>query len=68
MAAGLKFRVAKAKDFKLKLQGRSEGRKGRLSVTAEVFQVAPEVAIVEFLEYAKFCEEDVRHRRLVCRV
>ena len=67
VAAGLKFRVAKAKDFKLKLQGRSEGRKGRLSVTAEVFQVAPEVAVVEFLksagdtlEYAKFCEEDVR--------
>ncbi|KAB5513842.1 hypothetical protein DKX38_027748 [Salix brachista] len=44
-----------------------EGRKGRLAVTAEVFEVAPEVAVVEFskssgdtLEYAKFCEEDVR--------
>ncbi|KAM7277139.1 hypothetical protein ACFE04_019005 [Oxalis oulophora] len=49
------------------LQGNTEGRKGRLSVTAEVFEVAPEVAVVEFskssgdtLEYAKFCEEDVR--------
>lgn len=67
VAKGLKFRVAKVKDFKLKLQGQSEGRKGRLSLTAEVFEVAPEVAIVELLksagdtlEYAKFCEEDVR--------
>ncbi|KAJ0030841.1 hypothetical protein Pint_12499 [Pistacia integerrima] len=67
VAKGINFKVAKVKDFKVKLQGRSEGRKGRLSVTAEVFEVAPEVAIVEFskssgdtLEYAKFCEEDVR--------
>ncbi|KAK7351351.1 hypothetical protein VNO77_10732 [Canavalia gladiata] len=66
-AKGLRFRVAEVKDFKIKLQGTSEGRKGRLSVTAEVFEVAPEVAVVEFsksagdtLEYAKFCEEDVR--------
>ncbi|KAK8479293.1 hypothetical protein V6N13_051606 [Hibiscus sabdariffa] len=67
MAKGLNFKVGKAKDFKMRLQRSSEGRKGRLSMTAEVFEVAPEVAIVEFskstgdtLEYAKFCEEDVR--------
>ncbi|KAF6157982.1 hypothetical protein GIB67_002876 [Kingdonia uniflora] len=67
MANGLGFRVAKVKDFKVKMQGSDEGRKGRLAVTAEVFEVAPEVAIVEFeksagdtLEYVKFCEEDVR--------
>ncbi|KAF2287273.1 hypothetical protein GH714_039510 [Hevea brasiliensis] len=67
VAKGLNFKVAKVKDFKMRLQGQSEGRKGRLSVTAEVFEVAPEVAVVEFsksggdtLEYAKFCEEDVR--------
>ncbi|XP_027354272.1 CBL-interacting serine/threonine-protein kinase 5-like [Abrus precatorius] len=66
-AKGLSFRVAEVKDFKIKLQGATEGRKGRLLVTAEVFEVAPEVAVVEFsksagdtLEYAKFCEEDVR--------
>ncbi|XP_061365284.1 CBL-interacting serine/threonine-protein kinase 5-like [Gastrolobium bilobum] len=66
-AKGLSFRVAEVKDFKIRLQGPSEGRKGRLSVTAEVFEVAPEVAVVEFsksagdtLEYAKFFEEDVR--------
>ncbi|KAM7255719.1 hypothetical protein ACFE04_008617 [Oxalis oulophora] len=47
--------------------GNCEGRKGQLSVTAEVFEVAPELAFVEFskssgdtFEYAKFCEEDVR--------
>ncbi|XP_021820926.1 CBL-interacting serine/threonine-protein kinase 5-like [Prunus avium] len=67
VAKGLSFKVAKVKDFKIRLQGPNEGRKGRLSVTAEVFEVAPEVAVVEFLksagdtlEYAKFCEEDVR--------
>ncbi|XP_062019551.1 CBL-interacting serine/threonine-protein kinase 5-like [Rosa rugosa] len=66
-AKGLSFKVGNVKDFKLRLQGPNEGRKGRLSVTAEVFEVAPEVAVVEFsksagdtLEYVKFCEEDVR--------
>ncbi|XP_028799139.1 CBL-interacting serine/threonine-protein kinase 5 [Neltuma alba] len=67
VAKGLSFRVGNEKGFKIRLQGPSEGRKGRLTVTAEVFEVAPEVAVVEFskssgdtLEYAKFCEEDVR--------
>ncbi|CAN1243409.1 CBL-interacting serine/threonine-protein kinase 5 [Linum perenne] len=66
-AKGINFRVGKVKDFKMSLVGPCEGRKGRLSMTAEVFEVAPEVAIVEFsksagdtLEYAKFCEEDAR--------
>ncbi|XP_043695406.1 CBL-interacting serine/threonine-protein kinase 5-like [Telopea speciosissima] len=67
VAKGLKFRIMKVKDFKVKMQGVEEGRKGKLLVTAEVFEVAPGVAIVEFsksagdsLEYAKFCQEDVR--------
>lgn len=67
VAKGMNFKVAKVKDFKIRLRGDSEGRKGPLSVTAEVFEVAPEMAVVEFskssgdsLEYAKFCEEDVR--------
>ncbi|GMI81516.1 CBL-interacting protein kinase 25, SNF1-RELATED PROTEIN KINASE 3.25 [Hibiscus trionum] len=66
-AKGLNFKVGNVKDFKMKLQGSSEGRKGKLLVTVEVSEVAPEVAIVEFskssgdtLEYAKFCEENVR--------
>ncbi|GAA0154449.1 hypothetical protein LIER_12425 [Lithospermum erythrorhizon] len=56
-----------SKDYKVKMQGNFEGRKGKLEVAAEVFEVAPEVAVVEFskssgdtLEYKKFCEEDVR--------
>lgn len=67
VARGLSFKVAKVKDFKVTLQGPCEGRKGKLAVTAEVFEVAPEVAVVEFskssgdtLEYTRFCEEDVR--------
>lgn len=66
-AEGLSFKVTEVKDFKIRMRGPPEGRKGRLFVTAEVFEVAPEVAVVEFsksagdtMEYAKFCEEDVR--------
>ncbi|KAG8381905.1 hypothetical protein BUALT_Bualt05G0021400 [Buddleja alternifolia] len=61
------FKVARLKGFKLRLLGSTEGRKGRLYVTTEVFKVAPEVTVVEFskfsgdtLEYIKFCEEDIR--------
>nr|GLL29272.1 CBL-interacting serine/threonine-protein kinase 5-like [Ipomoea trifida] len=67
LAKKLNFRIACAKEFKVKMQGNSDGRKGKLSVTAEVFEVAPEVTVVEFsksagdtLEYRKFCDEDVR--------
>nr|URY23017.1 CBL-interacting serine/threonine-protein kinase 25 [Nitraria billardierei] len=63
----MNFKVSKLKDFKVRLQGKFEGRKGRLAVTAEVYEVAAEVAVVEFsksagdtLEYVKFCQEDVR--------
>ncbi|KAK7283125.1 hypothetical protein RIF29_12430 [Crotalaria pallida] len=64
---GLSFKVTEVKDFKIRMRGPPEGRKGSLFVTAEVFEVAQEVAVVEFsksagdtLEYVKFCEEDVR--------
>ncbi|KAI4330020.1 hypothetical protein MLD38_028334 [Melastoma candidum] len=67
LARKLNFKVVNLKDFKVKLQGKSEGRKGKLSVTAEVFEFAPEVAVVELakssgdtVEYRKFCEEDIR--------
>ncbi|KAJ0536820.1 putative protein kinase CAMK-CAMKL-CHK1 family [Helianthus annuus] len=63
----LKMLKSKQNDYKVKMQGMSEGRKGKLSVTVEVFEVAPEVTVVEFsksagdtLEYKKFCEDDVR--------
>ncbi|KAK4771354.1 hypothetical protein SAY87_031886 [Trapa incisa] len=64
VAKKLNFGVLSVKDYKVKLQGRSEGRKGKLGVTADVFEVAPEVVLVEFskssgdtLEYKKFCED-----------
>ncbi|KAL8139347.1 hypothetical protein V2J09_005368 [Rumex salicifolius] len=63
----LNFVVSSGKDYRVKMKGRREGRKGPLEVMAEVFEVAPELAVVEFskcsgdtLEYVKFCEEDVR--------
>ncbi|KAI3756233.1 hypothetical protein L1987_56052 [Smallanthus sonchifolius] len=66
-ARGLRFRVEKEDDFKVRMEAVEEGRKGALAVTAEVFEMATEMTVVEFskdsgdtLEYEKFCEEDVR--------
>ncbi|KAG5249789.1 CBL-interacting serine/threonine-protein kinase [Salix suchowensis] len=68
VANKLNFRVAVSDaEFKVKLQGKEEGRKGKLAVTAEVFEVASELVVVELskcsgdtFEYTKFCEEEVR--------
>ncbi|XP_027082464.2 CBL-interacting serine/threonine-protein kinase 25-like [Coffea arabica] len=67
VAKKLNCKIARGKDFTLRLLAPFDGRKGRLLVTAEVFKVAPEVAVVEFLkssgdtlEYKKFCEEEIR--------
>lgn len=67
LAMKLNFKATSLKEFKLRLQAKEEGRKGKLRVTMEVFEVAPELAVVEFLksagdtlEYIKFCEKDVR--------
>ncbi|KAK9069830.1 hypothetical protein SSX86_010226 [Deinandra increscens subsp. villosa] len=68
LARKLNFKILHSNqdEYTLKMEGISEGRKGKLLVTAEVFEVAPEVALVEFsktagdtLEYKRF-EEDVR--------
>ncbi|WOL19373.1 CBL-interacting serine/threonine-protein kinase 5-like isoform X3 [Canna indica] len=63
----LGFGVARTKSYRVKMEGKKEGRKGRLAVEAEVFEAAEGMAVVEFskfsgdtLEYTKFCEEDVR--------
>ncbi|KAG6417146.1 hypothetical protein SASPL_119297 [Salvia splendens] len=63
----LGFSVSRLKDFKLRLLGADEGRKGRLLVTAEAFKVGPEVTVVEFskvsgdtLECIRFREEEIR--------
>ncbi|KAE9584511.1 hypothetical protein Lal_00021818 [Lupinus albus] len=67
VAKKLNFRVTGKKEFMVRMQGNREGRKGKLAMTVEVFEVAPEVAVVEFnmssgdtFEYIKFCEEEVR--------
>ncbi|CAH8281990.1 unnamed protein product [Eruca vesicaria subsp. sativa] len=63
----MEMNVKTTKDFRVMIEGRTEGRKGRLSMTAEVFEVAPEMSVVEFcksagdtLEYNRFYEEEVR--------
>ncbi|KAL9280565.1 putative CBL-interacting serine/threonine-protein kinase 25 CAMK-CAMKL-CHK1 family [Arabidopsis thaliana] len=63
----MNMKVKRTKDFKVKLFGKTEGRKGQIAVTAEVFEVAPEVAVVELcksagdtLEYNRLYEEHVR--------
>ncbi|KAL2893388.1 CBL-interacting serine/threonine-protein kinase 9 [Bienertia sinuspersici] len=45
-AKSLDFNVRK-QNYKMKLQGHSSGRKGRLSVATEVFEVAPSFHVVE---------------------
>lgn len=67
VAKRLNFKVMWSKEFKMRMEGGTEGRKGKLGLMAEIYEVAPEVAVVEFskssgdtLEYQKFCEESVR--------
>ncbi|KAF9662841.1 hypothetical protein SADUNF_Sadunf18G0096200 [Salix dunnii] len=59
-AAPLGFDIKK-NNFKMKLQGEKDGRKGRLSVATEIFEVAPSLYMVEVrksggdtLEFHKF--------------
>jgi len=66
-AKKLNFRVTGKKEFVVRMQGAEEGRKGKLAMTVEVFEVAAEVAVVEFsksagdtLEYINLCEEQMR--------
>ncbi|EOA22202.1 hypothetical protein CARUB_v10002785mg [Capsella rubella] len=63
----MNMKVKRTKDFKVNMLGKSEGRKGQIAVTAEVFEVSPEVAVVELcksagdtLEYNRLYEEQVR--------
>uniref|UniRef100_M1C1W9 CBL-interacting protein kinase 6 n=1 Tax=Solanum tuberosum TaxID=4113 RepID=M1C1W9_SOLTU len=52
LAKKVNFHIVFAKEFKVKMQGTSNGRKGKLSVLAEVIEVAPDVAIVQFSKSA----------------
>ncbi|VFQ87278.1 unnamed protein product [Cuscuta campestris] len=63
----LDFRVVCSKEYRVRMQRSSGGRAAGLTVTAEVFEVAPDLTVVEFSltagdasEYKKFCEEDAR--------
>lgn len=64
-AAG-KFSIKKT-ESRVKLQGEEAGRKGKLSIEAEIFAVAPSVLMVEVkkdrgdtLEYNQFCRKELR--------
>eukprot|EP00252_Welwitschia_mirabilis_P002990 TRINITY_DN13005_c0_g1_i1.p1 TRINITY_DN13005_c0_g1~~TRINITY_DN13005_c0_g1_i1.p1 ORF type:complete len:450 (+),score=43.46 TRINITY_DN13005_c0_g1_i1:658-2007(+) len=63
----LRFNVKKSKDCKLKMKGSEQGRKGHLSIAAEVFEVTPSLFVVEVsksggdtLEYNRFCNQQLR--------
>jgi 5'-AMP-activated protein kinase catalytic alpha subunit len=67
IARALRFSVKKSEDCKVKLQGSEEGRKGYLSLDAEISEVTPSLFIVELrktggdtLEYSKLCSEEIR--------
>uniref|UniRef100_A0A0D6QTB0 non-specific serine/threonine protein kinase n=1 Tax=Araucaria cunninghamii TaxID=56994 RepID=A0A0D6QTB0_ARACU len=67
IAKMLRFSVKKRGDSKVKMQGAEQGRKGHLSVAAEIFEVTPSLFVVEVskangdtLEYNKFCSQELR--------
>lgn len=67
MAKRLKLKVRKADKGLLKFEGVKEGRKGILSIDAEIFEVAPAFHLVEVkksngdtLEYKKLLEDGMR--------
>lgn len=60
------FRVKK-RDGLVQLEGNREGKKGRLSIDAEIFEVTPCLHMVEVkqsagdtLEYQRFCSQDLK--------
>ncbi|XP_071718948.1 CBL-interacting protein kinase 18-like [Rutidosis leptorrhynchoides] len=62
-----RFGVTKTVDGTMRLQGSKEGRKGQLSIDAEIFEVAPSFHVVEMkklsgdtLEYNNFCNQDLK--------
>ncbi|KAJ1289692.1 hypothetical protein BS78_02G184000 [Paspalum vaginatum] len=66
-ARALGYDVSRGKGWTLRMEAKGQGTNGRLAVTAEVLEVAVDVAVVEFahdagdaLDFNKFCAEDVR--------
>ncbi|GFY95746.1 SOS3-interacting protein 1 [Actinidia rufa] len=67
IAKRLKLKIMKKNGGVLKLEGAKEGRKGALSIDAEIFEVTPTFHLVEVkkssgdtLEYQKMMEKDIR--------
>ena len=67
VAEGLKMKIRKQEAGLFKLEGGKEGRKGRLLIDAEIFEVAETFHLVEVkkcsgdtVEYQKLVEEDLR--------
>ncbi|XVF05838.1 hypothetical protein REPUB_Repub05bG0207700 [Reevesia pubescens] len=67
VARRLRLKVRKKEAGLLKMEGLKEGRKGILSIDAEIFQVTPTFHLVEIkkcngdtLEYQKILKEDMR--------
>ncbi|XP_066308206.1 CBL-interacting protein kinase 5 [Miscanthus floridulus] len=59
--------MVKKQDGLVKLQGSKEGRKGKLAIDAEIFEVTPAFYVVEVkksagdtLEYERFCNKGLR--------
>eukprot|EP00262_Sarcandra_glabra_P017241 TRINITY_DN5834_c0_g1_i4.p1 TRINITY_DN5834_c0_g1~~TRINITY_DN5834_c0_g1_i4.p1 ORF type:complete len:445 (-),score=85.41 TRINITY_DN5834_c0_g1_i4:350-1684(-) len=67
IAKALKLKIRKRDEGVLKLDGSKEGRKGVLSIDAEIFEVTPSFHLVEMkkssgdtLEYRKLWKQDLR--------
>ncbi|XXG39959.1 hypothetical protein AAC387_Pa01g0787 [Persea americana] len=67
IAKRLKLKVKKKEEGLLKLEGSKEGRKGVLSIDAEIFEVTPSFHLVEMkkssgdtLEYQKLWKQEMR--------
>ncbi|KAL3830252.1 hypothetical protein ACJIZ3_019054 [Penstemon smallii] len=67
LAKRLKMKVTKKDGGLVKLEGSKEGRKGVLSIDAEVFEVAPDFHLIEMkksngdtLEYQKMMKKEIR--------
>ncbi|KAK2985781.1 hypothetical protein RJ640_012599 [Escallonia rubra] len=66
VAKAMKFSVKKS-DTSVRLQGLENGRKGKLSIAADIFAVTPSFLVVEVkkssgdtLEYNQFCRKELR--------
>ncbi|KAF8407245.1 hypothetical protein HHK36_006372 [Tetracentron sinense] len=66
VAKSMKFSIKKS-DSRVRLQGLENGRKGKLSIAAEIFSVGPSFLVVEVkkdggdtLEYNQFCRKELR--------